>query len=74
MSAVYVESYPEREKCVILLLDKMHLKEGLVFDKHTGCLTGFCDLGDINTYFLKFEREVEGGAKSMMMFMVRGLF
>jgi len=39
MSAVYVESYPEREKCVILLLDKMHLKEGLVFDKHTGCLT-----------------------------------
>ena len=66
---------------MIMLLDEMHLKEDLVFDKHTGCLTGFCDLGDINTHLLKFESEVEGGkpadqvlAKSMMVFMIRGLF
>ncbi|XP_065894386.1 uncharacterized protein [Dysidea avara] len=81
MSAAKVDSCPEREKCVIMLLDETHLKEDLVFNKHTGCLTGFCNLGDINTHLLKFESEVEGGkpadqvlAKSMMVFMIRGLF
>jgi len=79
MSATRVDTCPEREKCVILLLDKMHLKEDLMFDKQTGCLTGFCDLGDINTHLLKFESESGKAAdkmlaKSMMVFMVRGLF
>ena len=26
----------EREKCVILILDEMHLREDLSYDKHTG--------------------------------------
>ena len=26
----------EREKCVVLIMDEMHLKENLVYDKHTG--------------------------------------
>ena len=36
----------EREKYVILLLDEMHIKESLVFDKHSGELIGFTNLGD----------------------------
>jgi len=81
MSAAKVDSCPEQEKYVIMLHDEMHLKEDLLFDKHTGCLTGFCDLGDINTHLLKLEGNVESSkapdqilAKSMMTCMVRGLF
>ena len=28
--------YPEREKCVIIIMDEMHLREDLAYDKHTG--------------------------------------
>ena len=34
-------------KHVILLLDEMHRKEDLVFDKHTGELVGFVNLGQL---------------------------
>ena len=27
---------PEREKCVIIIMDEMHLREDLAYDKHTG--------------------------------------
>ena len=27
---------PEREKCVIIIMGKMHLREDLAYDKHTG--------------------------------------
>ena len=37
---------PEREKWVILLLDKMHIREDLVFDKHTGAMIGYANLGE----------------------------
>lgn len=36
MKAAKVDSCPDREKCVVMLLDEMHLREDLVFDKHTG--------------------------------------
>lgn len=29
-------SCTEREKCVIVILDEMHVRENLVYDKHTG--------------------------------------
>ena len=34
--AAKIESCPERQKYVIILMDEMHIKEGLVYDKHTG--------------------------------------
>lgn len=43
-----VGSCPEREKCILLLLDEMHIREDLVFDKHTGNMVGFAHLGEIN--------------------------
>ncbi len=53
----------------------------LVYNKHSGDLIGFTDLGDINNHLLAFERPFELDlpaegvlAKSMMTFMVRGLF
>lgn len=70
------------QKLVILLMDEMYVKEGLVYNKHTGKLVGFVDLGDVNNHLLAFEREINGGgkhglpplAKTIMVFMVRGLF
>ena len=37
--AAKMSSCPEREKCVIIIMDEMHLREDLAYDKHTGkCL------------------------------------
>ncbi len=43
----------EGQKCVVLLLDEMHIKEDLVYDKHSGALIGFTNLGDINDHLAK---------------------
>ena len=81
IKAAKVESCPEREKCVILLLDEMHIREDLVFDKHTGAMIGYANLGDLNDHLLHFEQSLSDSApaspklaKTMMVFMVRGLF
>ena len=38
MIAAKIDTCPEREKYIIILMDEMHIKEGLVYDKHTGNL------------------------------------
>ena len=74
-----VKTCPERNKQVILLLDEMHIREDLVFDKHSGRLIGFTDLGEINNHLIYFEQSISNVdytpklAKTMMVFMVRGL-
>ena len=53
-------------------MDEMHVKENLVFDKHSGCLVGFSDLGHINNHISRLERaksnsqKVEPLAKSLI--------
>ena len=84
LQAMNLMTCPEWHKLVILLLDEMHIREDLVYDKHTGKMIGFTNLGNINNHLLAFEKsmdeseeEQESGsvlAKSMMAFMVRGLF
>lgn len=81
MQAAAVDTCPEREKCTILLLDEMHIREDLVFDKHTGAMIGFANPGDINDHLVQFERSLAENkltspqlAKTMMVFMVCGLF
>ena len=83
VNAANLTSCPEREKYVILLLDEMHIRQDIVFDKHTGEMIGFCNLGDVNEHLLQFERSLsesddtsasENSPKTMMVFMVRGLF
>ena len=82
MEAAKIGDCKEYEKCVIILLDEMHIREDLVFDKSTGTLVGFVNLGDTNSHLLEFEQSLLQDmtpshpqlAKIMMMFMVRGLF
>lgn len=81
MTAAKLSTCHEWQKLVILLLDEMHVKEDLVYNKHTGQMIGFINLGEINNHLLAFERTVTNGeseddilANSMMVFMVRGIF
>ena len=66
--------------CKLLTSDLVQ-KEDLVYNKRIGQMIGFTNLGDINNHLLAFEQSVEENktegnvlAKSMMAFMVRGLF
>ena len=34
MEAAQIRTYPEREKYVILVMDELHIKEDIVYDKH----------------------------------------
>ena len=70
---------PNHKNLVGLLLDEMHIKEGLVFKKSTGELVGFVDLGEINNDFLRYSNSESESmselplAKSVLFIMVRGL-
>ena len=59
MEAANIKSCPEYEKNVFLILDEMHVKEGLVFNKNTGMMIGFTNLGDINEHLQKCEQSSE---------------
>ena len=81
MNAANIHSCEEWQKCVALIFDEMHIREDLVYDKHSGALIGFANLGEINSHLLEFERSLEVSqsfteplANSMTVFMVRGLF
>ena len=78
MRAAEVTTCPERNKVVLLLLDEMHIREDLVYDKHSGELIGFTNLGDINSHLDAFEQSLSSSsdntppplAKTVMVFMV----
>ena len=80
MQANNMSSCPEHQKLVILLLDEMYVREDLVYDKHSGRLIGFAHLGSVSDHLQASERALEQGqegrplAKTIMMFMVKGLF
>lgn len=38
MDCAGIETCPERDRHVILILDEMHVRENIVYDKHTGIL------------------------------------
>ena len=65
---------------VFLIMDEVHIKQDLVFDKHFKTLLGFVNIGDFNTHLSQYEASVSGEsgepvlAKSMLVLMVRGLF
>ena len=74
-----VNKCPEYKKNVILIVDEMYIKEDVVYNKSTGSLVGFSNLGDTNSHLLRFQASLENDsnleelAKTMIVFMVRGL-
>ena len=80
IESAQVKACPERNKCVVLLLDEMHIREDLVYDKHTGELIGFTNLDDISNHLFAYEMALSDDeqppmlAKSVLVFIVWGLF
>ena len=50
-------------KYVGLTLDEMHVEEGLCFDKHTGTLIGYSDLGEVNNLLSDYEQQIIYGQR-----------
>ena len=77
-----LEELEEWQKHVVLIFDEMHIKEDLIFDKITGQLKGFTNLGNINDHLLNLEtnsgansdHNLPNLANSMLVFMVRGIY
>ena len=67
----------ESKKYVSLIIDEMKIKEGLVYDKQCGKVTGFVDLGDINNDLIQLEQKATENppiATHVLTIMIRGLF
>lgn len=50
-----IQSLPEDRCFAAFINDEMKIKEGLVYNMHSGELNGFTHLGDINNEFMKLE-------------------
>ena len=61
------------QRYIVLLLDEMKIKSNLVFDKHTGELIGFLDLGDPDVNYSTLDCEKNTLASHVLVFFLRGL-
>ena len=68
------------DRYVIILIDEVYLKEGLLYNKSTGSLVGFADLGGIVQQLSDYEDRLSTNsnvrplAKIMVVIMVRSIF
>ena len=65
-------SYFDVQRYVVLLFGEMKVKSNLVFDKNTGELIGFTDLGDLELNFAVLDKSEEI-ATHALTFLVRGV-
>lgn len=65
---------------LLLVIDEVHVKDGLIYDKHEGMLVSFTNFDETTNHFLQFEAAIAGDsnspklANSMLVFLIRGLF
>ena len=80
---MWVVQDKELAQYVLLIVNEMNICEDLVYDKFSGDLIGFVNLGDINQCLLAFEQSLNEElststcttlANSMVVFMARSLF
>lgn len=75
-----VEELQESKKFCGILIDEMKIKENLVYDKYSGEIIGFTQLGEINNELQKLEQDCRSDtdhpavAKHLLVLMVRGIF
>lgn len=67
-----VENFSDQERFVTILIDEMKVQEDLVWDKHTGDLIGYVDLGDkeLNCATLQ---NTESIASHILVFLARSV-
>ena len=51
-----VRNFSDIEKYIVLLFDEIKIQENLVWDKHTGELIGFVDLGDVDVNYATLQK------------------
>ena len=66
------ETLQSFQRFVVLSFDEMKIQQNLVFDKHSGELIGYVDLGDPEKNFSTFDNE-DDLATHVMVYYVRGL-
>ena len=64
--------YFDMQRYVVLLFDEMKIKSNLVFDKGTGELIGYVDLGDPEVNYATLDK-IDKVASHAMVFLVRGV-
>ena len=81
LEAIEQQKPRQLAKYVNIILDEMYVKEGLFFDKHSGRLVGYADLGEVNNMLSDYEQQFNSLgrtprplSKCMLVFMIRGLF
>lgn len=81
LEAVKQQKPAHLAKYVVVVLDEMYIKEGLVFQRSSGALIGYQDLGEINNILHDAKSQIENPsncnrplAKRMLVLMVRGIF
>ena len=67
-----VKYFTNIEKYVVLLLDEMKIQENLVWDKHTGELIGYVDLGDTELNYASLQK-VDEIATHVLSFLIRSI-
>jgi hypothetical protein len=76
LSEAKVHELEEFQKHVIILIDEMHIRDDLVYNKHTGELVGFVNLDTVNNHLMHLGKYDEKASLATYVFvlMVRGLF
>eukprot|EP00112_Aurelia_sp_Birch-Aquarium-sp1_P016687 Seg3808.2 transcript_id=Seg3808.2/GoldUCD/mRNA.D3Y31 product="DNA transposase THAP9" pseudo=true protein_id=Seg3808.2/GoldUCD/D3Y31 len=67
-----VENFADIERNVVVLIDEMKIQENLVWDKYSGELIGFVDLGDSDLNFATLKK-VNTVASHVLVLLVRGV-
>ena len=67
-----IKGFSDVEKLVVLLFDEIKIQENLVWDKHTGELIGYVDLGDVAINYATLQK-VDELATHMLVFMIRSI-
>ena len=60
------------QRYIVLMFDEAKIKSTIVWDKHTGQLIGFMDLGDPDLNFVSAEKEIPL-ATHMLVIYLRGI-
>lgn len=71
-----VEGSEAKQYCA-LSMDEMKIKSGIAFDKHSGRIVGFIDLGEVNRDIELLVAGEEPGkkmAEQVLVFMIRSIF
>ena len=51
-----IKNFSDNEKFFVILMDEMKIQSNLVWDKHTGELIGYVDLGDTELNYATLEK------------------